>query len=204
MDQCNAKQSDILQAAIAEFAKCGVMGTTMEQIAKSAQVSKRTLYKHYANKDELFDEVVCLQLTTINRLKDHPYKIDVPLVEQLKLLAREVIKLTQNDDYLALSRIVIIESMRSKEAADRINTKFKSCEKGLSGWFDYAQDAGVLGGLSAKNAGAMFYGSIKQLTYWERAIRWQPTLSEQELEQLIDQVCDVFALGLVEKNNQAK
>jgi TetR/AcrR family transcriptional regulator of autoinduction and epiphytic fitness len=202
MGQCNAKQSDILRAAIAEFAKYGVMGTTMEQIAKSAQVSKRTLYKHYANKDELFDGVVCLQLATINRLKGFPYQADLPLVEQLKLLGREIIKLTQNEDYLALSRIVIIESMRSKEAAERIDTKFKSCENGLVGWFVLAEQADVLGGLSAKTASAMFYGSVKQLTYWEQAIKWQPALSKPELEILIDQVCEVFALGLVEKNNQ--
>jgi len=202
MEQCNAKQSDILRAAIAEFAKCGVMGTTMEQIAKSAQVSKRTLYKHYANKDELFDEVVCLQLTTINQLNDFSYQHDVPLVEQLKLLGREVIKLTQNEDYLALSRIVIIESMRSKEAADRINLRFKSCEKGLSGWFALAEKAGVLGGLSEKTACSMFYGSLKQLAYWEQAIKWQPALPKQELEILIDQICEIFALGLEQKNKQ--
>ncbi|MBU2917347.1 TetR/AcrR family transcriptional regulator [Psychrosphaera sp. F3M07] len=199
MEHCNAKQSDILHAAIAEFAKCGVMGTTMEQIAKSAQVSKRTLYKHYANKDELFDEVVELQLNTIRRLKDFPYHPNMPLFDQLKLLAKEVIKLTQNEDYLTLSRIVIIESMRSKEAADRVNVKFTDCEKGLTGWFSYAEKAGALGELTAKTAGTMFYGSIKQLIYWEQAIKWQPPLPQEEIELLIDQVCHVFSFGLSPK-----
>lgn len=196
IEQCNAKQSDILRAAIGEFAKYGVMGSTMEKIAKSAQVSKRTLYKHYAGKDELFDEVVALQLGTIKRLTEYPYQADVPLDEQLKQLAYQAIKLTNNEDYLILSRIVIIESMRSKEAADRVNLKFKDCEKGMSGWFLAAQEAGVLGSLPAKTAATMFYGCFKQLTYWERAIKWKPALPEDEIAVLVEQVCQLFAKGL--------
>lgn len=199
-DKSNSKQDDILCAAISEFAKFGVLGSTMEHIAKRAQVSKRTLYKNYANKDELFDAVIDLQLRTISRLSECPYQNDVPLFEQLKKLADQAVKLTNNEDYLTLSRIVIIESMRSREAADKVNSKFKDCEKGMSGWFSNAERAGELNGIPAKTAATMFYGSLKQLVYWERAIKWHSARSEEELSLLVEQVCSVFAKGFSSKN----
>lgn len=197
LENCNAKQSDILNAAIVEFAKCGVVGTTMEQIAKTGQVSKRTLYKHYASKCELFDDVVDLLLSTIHDLNKYQYQTDVPIFDQLKHLAHEPVKRTKCEDYITLSRIVIIESMRSKEAAERVDLKFKFCEKGMSDWFNTAETAGVLGSLSAKTASTMFYGSLKQLTYWEPVIKWKSTLSDEELDVLIEQVCQVFSAGLI-------
>jgi TetR/AcrR family transcriptional regulator of autoinduction and epiphytic fitness len=202
LEQCNAKQSDILNAAIVEFAKCGVMGTTMEQIAKSGQVSKRTLYKNYASKCDLFDDVVDLLLSTIHDLNKYQYQADVPILEQLKHLAHEAVKRTKCEDYVTLSRIVIIESMRSKEAADRVDSKFQSCEKGMTDWFKTAEAAGVLGSLSAKTASTMFYGSLKQLTYWEPVIKWKPSLSDEELEVVIEQVCQVFSIGLTQFSTQ--
>ncbi|MDO6721488.1 TetR/AcrR family transcriptional regulator [Psychrosphaera sp. 1_MG-2023] len=199
-EKSNSKQDDILCAAISEFAKFGVLGSTMEHIAKRAQVSKRTLYKNYANKDELFDAVIDLQLGTISRLTECPYQMDIPMHEQLRKLAYQAIKLTNNEDYLTLSRIVIIESMRSKEAADKVNSKFKDCEKGMSGWFSTAERAGALEGIPAKTAATMFYGSLKQLVYWERAIKWQPERTEEELSVMVEQVCSVFAKGFSSTN----
>lgn len=208
LDPCpekgNSKNDDILCAAISEFSKFGVVGSTMEKIAKRAEVSKRTLYKNYANKDKLFDAVIDLQLSTIKRLTDCPFQTDRPMIEQLKELAQQAIKLTNNEAYLTLSRIVIIESMRSQEAAEKINLKFKDCEKGMSGWFSAAEQAGALDGIPAKTAATMFYGSIKQLVYWERAIKWQPERPEQELLEMVEHVCKVFSKGLGTSNTQLK
>ncbi|MDC2887642.1 hypothetical protein [Psychrosphaera algicola] len=46
----------------------------------------------------------------------------------------------------------------------------------------------------------MFYGSLKQLVYWERAIKWQPERTEEELSVMVEQVCSVFAKGFSSTN----
>ena len=44
----------LLSAARQLFFKRGYIGTTVEQVAKAAGFSKRTVYLYFKNKDELF------------------------------------------------------------------------------------------------------------------------------------------------------
>ena len=55
------KQAEILSAAQSLFARFGPKKVTTDEIARDAKISKATLYKHYKNKGEIFDEVVRLE-----------------------------------------------------------------------------------------------------------------------------------------------
>ena len=48
----------ILQAARVEFARHGLGGARVDQIAKSAGINKRMLYHYFGNKDDLFSAVL--------------------------------------------------------------------------------------------------------------------------------------------------
>ena len=48
----------VIAAARALFLEHGYAGTTMEEIAAAAGLTKRTLYNNYADKDALFSEIV--------------------------------------------------------------------------------------------------------------------------------------------------
>lgn len=48
----------IRYAAAAEFARSGLAGTTMEQIARSAGVNKERIYAYFGSKEELFGTVL--------------------------------------------------------------------------------------------------------------------------------------------------
>jgi len=48
----------LLEAAKASFLEKGYGGTTMEEIAARAGLSKRTVYNHYADKEALFRQIV--------------------------------------------------------------------------------------------------------------------------------------------------
>ncbi|MEU8539920.1 TetR/AcrR family transcriptional regulator [Streptomyces sp. NPDC048717] len=59
MDSRSAlKHQSILEAATSVFLTKGYAGTSMDDIAKLAAVSKQTVYKHFADKDTLFAEIV--------------------------------------------------------------------------------------------------------------------------------------------------
>lgn len=53
-----AKRESIVRAANTLFMKDGYTLTSMEAVARKAGVSKLTIYSHFANKDELFKEVI--------------------------------------------------------------------------------------------------------------------------------------------------
>lgn len=52
------RRQEILQAATKSFTLFGYKATTIEQVAKIANVGKGTIYTFFENKDELFQEVV--------------------------------------------------------------------------------------------------------------------------------------------------
>jgi AcrR family transcriptional regulator len=52
------RRAQLLNAAEVLFLQDGYNATTMERVAASADVSKATLYKYFADKDELFFELV--------------------------------------------------------------------------------------------------------------------------------------------------
>ena len=52
------KRRAILDAATEVFLKSGYLGTNMDEIAALSEVSKQTVYKHFASKEALFVEIV--------------------------------------------------------------------------------------------------------------------------------------------------
>ena len=52
------KRRAILDAATAVFLRAGFLGTNMDEIAALSEVSKQTVYKHFASKEALFIEIV--------------------------------------------------------------------------------------------------------------------------------------------------
>lgn len=52
------RRKQIIQAATQSFALFGYKATTMDQVAKIANVGKGTIYTFFTNKEELFDEIL--------------------------------------------------------------------------------------------------------------------------------------------------
>jgi AcrR family transcriptional regulator len=62
----------VLEAALALFAKRGIVGTSMDAVAEASGVSKATIYNHWAHKDAL-----CLEaLRRLHGLDDIPPPVD--------------------------------------------------------------------------------------------------------------------------------
>lgn len=72
MKQFDKKHVAILDAATTAFLRGGYLATNMEQIAQAASVSKQTVYKHFASKEELFLQIVehVAARATVNSYRD--------------------------------------------------------------------------------------------------------------------------------------
>lgn len=114
------KRSAILEAAAAVFLQQGYLGTSMDEIAARAAVSKQTVYKHFADKERLFTEVL---LGTIGRLHDAFHEVTRSLEDtddleaDLRKLGRRLVAMITQPRVLQLRRIVIGEAERFPDVA---------------------------------------------------------------------------------------
>ncbi len=111
MDSRSARKHEaILEAATSVFLEKGYSGTSMDDIAKLAAVSKQTVYKHFADKEKLFTEIVLATTdrldTTIDLLADIPTDA-ANLEESLARLARQFLTALTHPRVIQLRRLII-------------------------------------------------------------------------------------------------
>ena len=109
------KRKAIFEAATTVFLSKGYLGTSMDEIAALARVSKQTVYKHFADKERLFSEIVTATVDEIaNPNTDEVLKLaDTGDVERdLRRFARGQLRAVMEPRLLQLRRLVIGESGR--------------------------------------------------------------------------------------------
>jgi TetR/AcrR family transcriptional regulator, mexJK operon transcriptional repressor len=111
-----ASSGAIRDAAATLFLEKGYQGTSMDDIAAAAQVSKQTIYTHFANKQELFADLV---LGNADRVEGFIAGLSVgPDVEEgLVKIARDYVRFVSRPDVIRLRRLVIAEAGRFPELA---------------------------------------------------------------------------------------
>src|SRR6266508_2127297 len=112
------KRKAIIEAATTQFVSNGYLGTSMDEIAALASVSKQTVYKHFADKKSLFIEIV---ISTVNEVSAPVYNEVINLQDSgdleadLRDLARRQLAGGMQPRLLQLRRMVIGEAGRFPE-----------------------------------------------------------------------------------------
>jgi len=58
-DSKNTRKKTILLFYMRKFVKNGIINTSIDTIAKEMQISKKTVYKYFKNKDEIVCQILC-------------------------------------------------------------------------------------------------------------------------------------------------
>ena len=119
-DRSTRKREAILQAATDLFLTREYVGTSMEDIAVAAAVSKQTVYKHFTDKQTLFREVALDSVQHVGR--DFQSQVaavakapDVPAA--LRDLARSYVTAVMNPVLLRRRQLVLREAGRFPDLA---------------------------------------------------------------------------------------
>ena len=86
--RCNT----IIKAALTVFLKKDVSGTTMEEIAEKAELSKATLYLYFKNKEEIFLNVLILVYKKYAELLEAEANIEITSLERVRSMGRAYLK----------------------------------------------------------------------------------------------------------------
>jgi TetR/AcrR family transcriptional repressor of mexJK operon len=108
------KRAAILDAARQVFFAKGYVGTSMDEVAAVAGVSKQTVYKHFADKETLFHELITSTVDkTGEAVAGYPILRGLqPFDEELRAFARHLLRGVMQPHVLQLRRLVIGEATR--------------------------------------------------------------------------------------------
>ncbi|MGK7897671.1 MAG: TetR/AcrR family transcriptional regulator [Xenococcus sp. (in: cyanobacteria)] len=103
------KAKQILHGALPEFLKHGYTRTSMDKVAKSAGVSKQTLYSYYSDKDGLFTALIQdLAFEKFQILWSKPLEGKPETV--LREIAYRLLDNVGHKNHLSFARLILAES----------------------------------------------------------------------------------------------
>jgi TetR/AcrR family transcriptional repressor of mexJK operon len=103
----------IVEAATSMFLSQGFGGTSMEAVAQAAGVSKKTIYRFVATKEELLEAVIDTRSTAMRSPIGRDAGPDPAAAEQaLRQFLHELARLVLAEETVALNRLVHTEALR--------------------------------------------------------------------------------------------
>ncbi|ONI86500.1 hypothetical protein ALI144C_11395 [Actinosynnema sp. ALI-1.44] len=114
------KRRLIMESAATLFLRNGYQGTSMDEVAALAAVSKQTVYKNFTDKETLFSEIIMGVASTVDAFikligdKLHNAK---DLGTELPVLARQYLHSVMRPQVLQMRRLLVGEASRFPELA---------------------------------------------------------------------------------------
>jgi AcrR family transcriptional regulator len=115
--EAGSKPALILEAASRLFLEHGYGAVSMDMVARTANVSKATLYAHFRSKDELFAVMVAGECCCLHLGLNAPEMDRMDTADALREIGRRFVGLILSPKALAGYRVVMAESARFPELA---------------------------------------------------------------------------------------
>jgi AcrR family transcriptional regulator len=146
IDEEQPARERILGAAFQTFMERGYAKASTLEIATRAKVSKRELYSHFKNKQALFAAGVAGRSNAMHIPLEHPDVTNLDgLAATLKSLGRAILTVVTDDHVLAVHRLAIAESERSRDVAATLDrTGRGEIRKALTGLLEKTQALGLI------------------------------------------------------------
>lgn len=186
------KQEAIITAAKKLFIEHGVKGTSMDKVSEVAQVSKRTVYNHFENKEVLVMYIMTDLWRQATVELDVQYQHHLPLAEQLEAILLAEAKVLCSQDYLDLSRVAFGHFFYRPDQLKEEMLKYSTQETALSRWLQKAIEDGKLALNDVEFANSQLHHLIKGSCFWPQLLQLQPILTEAQLEQIAYETTALF------------
>ena len=186
------KRDAIVQAAIVEFRDNGFEATSVDKVAARAEVSKRTLYNHFASKDELFAAILHILWESSAGELLRPYEPGRPLREQLLALVHAKLAMLADDNFVALARVAIAAALHSPERAREMVERIGEKDAAMLDWIRAAQKHGTLVPADAAQAYKQLECLVKGVAFWPQVAMGQPRLTPAAQKKLAAATVDLF------------
>jgi len=194
------KHQAIVEAARQVFLDHGFSATTMDMIAESADVSKRTVYKHFEDKHALFAAVVYMLCDKVV-----PPSLDALDIEASRpdtVLTRLAVQILSNlyaREQIALFRVVVMETQSFPELGALMYEQVAHTEGLIRDYLATQQRKGILDLPDPDLAASQFLGLIKTDLQLQLLFGRRKRVSKAEIQKIAETSVDLFLNGTVVK-----
>ena len=194
------KHQAIVEAARQVFLNHGFSATTMDMIAESADVSKRTVYKHFEDKHALFAAVVHMLCDKV--VPPSLNALDIEASEPDTVLTRLAVQILSNlyaREQIALFRVVVMETQSFPELGALMYEQVAHTEGLIRDYLATQQRQGVLDLPDPDLAASQFLGLIKTDLQLQLLFGRRKRVSKAEIQKIAETSVDLFLNGTVVK-----
>ena len=184
------KRATILDGAIDVFISMGYELASMDKIAETAGVSKRTVYNHFGSKENLFQAIVNDFLAQRQSLKTITYNSEKSLEEQLLAFANAEIFLIDSPRRLGLSRFLTMVFLKDTNYARETVAKYPPVYDMLLDWLKEAEKDGKIKTDNLLLAARVFYALVEgAITY---PALFTDGINKSAVKPMLDEIIATF------------
>lgn len=187
------KERQIVEAAHALFIEHGYGATSMDMIARHANVSKATLYAHAESKDNLFARMVSQTCQKQAEVLTQAAMGGATIGERLSQVGMSFLRFMLRPEILGIYRVVVAETARFPELGQAFyETGPRRMQGHLCSFLMTARDAGELQLDDPLDAARQFIGMVRGDLYFQLLLGLRSGFSEAEIAAVVDSAVRVF------------
>ena len=165
----------ILDAAHRLFLKAGFDAVNLEQVGRTAGVSRQTVYNQFGSKEAVFHEVVKRHWEAVRRETASAFAAmeaaPTSAAECLRSFARALLRFVEETDQVAFTRLVIAESRQRPWIADEFYRCGKEpIVKGFAAALAAMAKRGMIACAQPELAAHQFMGLVQEFVIWPRVM----------------------------------
>jgi len=184
------KRATILEGAVDVFISMGYELTSMDKIAETAGVSKRTIYNHFGSKENLFQAIVADFLAQRQSLKTITYDPEISLEEQLLAFANAEIFLVDSPKQSEIARFLTMVFLKDLNYTRETVAKYPPNYEMLLGWLKEAEKDSKIKTDNLLLAARVFYALVEgAITY---PALFSKGINRAAIKPMLDEIIATF------------
>jgi len=186
------KRQRILQSAISLFLDKGFDGTSMDEIAVLAEVSKQTVYSHFKNKAELF--VAAIE----GKCEFHELSLDffddsIPCRDMLMEIAKRFTTMLLTEDAVRLHRTCIAEAEQHNTVCQLFFDAGPSqLIEGMANYLQRQADKGQMAIGNSRHAACQFLFMVKGEAHMKACLNISTPKDYEEADSYMRDCVEMF------------
>lgn len=186
------KREAILRGAQQAFQQYGVRDTSMDKIAETAQVSKRTVYNHFESKEILVTHIIKEIWGQAILGFEVAYDSSSDLKSQLMALVNNQIKMMGEPEMLELTRVAMGHCLYNPENFKNEIAEFFEQETAMIRWLKQAMADGRLKQGDPLVANEQILSLLKGQAFWPQLMHAEAPLTSERKQEVAEQTVDMF------------